>query len=124
MVHAAHGGFIEQFLSPYFNQRTDEYGGSLENRARVLMAILEVTREAAPDLAVGMRFNCDELLEGGFDAAGSREILEMVCPSGLVDFVDLDVAVEPQRYSSACRRCSSSPISTVPMWKRFAAGGG
>jgi 2,4-dienoyl-CoA reductase-like NADH-dependent reductase (Old Yellow Enzyme family) len=98
MVHAAHGGFIEQFLSPYFNQRTDEYGGSLENRARVLRAILEATREAAPDLAVGMRFNCDELLEGGFDTAGSREILELVCPSGLVDFVDLDVAVEPQQY--------------------------
>ena len=52
---------IEQFLSPYFNQRTDEYGGSLENRMRFLVEALEAARAGGgPDMAVGMRFNCDE----------------------------------------------------------------
>lgn len=99
MVHAAHGGLIEQFLSPYFNHRTDQYGGTLENRMRVLVSTLEATREAAGDsMAVGMRFNCDELTDGGFDTKGSREILARVCPTGLLDFIDLDVAVEPQQF--------------------------
>jgi thioredoxin reductase len=63
---------------------------------RFLMECLEATREGAGDrLALGLRFNCDELLPGGYDTIGAREILEKICRSGLVDFVDLDVAVEP-----------------------------
>ena len=59
-IHGSHGGMIEQFLSPYFNRRTDEYGGSLENRMRLLVETLETTRDAAGEgMAVGMRFNCD-----------------------------------------------------------------
>ena len=46
-IHSSHGGLIEQFLSPYFNRRTDEYGGSLENRMRLLVETLETAREAA-----------------------------------------------------------------------------
>lgn len=98
MLHAAHGALIEQFVSPYFNHRTDEYGGSLENRMRFLVECLEAAREGAGgEIAVGMRFNCDELLPGGYDTAGAREILGRLCSSGLLDFVDLDVAVEPQQ---------------------------
>jgi 2,4-dienoyl-CoA reductase-like NADH-dependent reductase (Old Yellow Enzyme family) len=98
MLHSSHGGILEQFLSPYFNRRTDEYGGSLENRMRLLLEVLQTTREAAgTKLAVGMRFNCDELLPGGYDTNAAREILKKVCSTGLVDFVDLDIAVEPNQ---------------------------
>ncbi len=97
MIHASHSAIAETFTSPYFNDRTDEYGGSLENRLRFLVECLEAAREGAGDaMAVGMRFNCDELISGGYDTSGAREILESICGSGLIDFVDLDVALEPQ----------------------------
>ncbi|CAN7240671.1 FAD-dependent oxidoreductase [Phenylobacterium sp. LjRoot219] len=97
-LHASHGGLLEQFLSPYFNRRTDEYGGSFDNRLRLLVETLEIAREAAgPAMAVGMRFNCDELLPGGYDTGQAREVLSAVCGRGLLDFVDLDVAVEPNQ---------------------------
>jgi 2,4-dienoyl-CoA reductase-like NADH-dependent reductase (Old Yellow Enzyme family) len=97
-IHASHGGLIEQFLSPYFNRRTDAYGGSLENRMRLLIETLAISRAAAgKDMAVGMRFNCDEMLQGGYGADEAREVLKRVCEAGLVDFVDLDVAVEPMQ---------------------------
>lgn len=46
MIHGGHGGLINQFLSPYFNKRTDEYGGSLENRCRLAIEVLKAVREA------------------------------------------------------------------------------
>jgi 2,4-dienoyl-CoA reductase-like NADH-dependent reductase (Old Yellow Enzyme family)/thioredoxin reductase len=98
MLHASHGGLLEQFLSPYFNLRTDEYGGSLENRMRLLIESLQAARDGAgPGLAVGMRFNCDEMLPGGYGTATAREVLKVVCDHGLVDYVDLDVGIEPQQ---------------------------
>jgi 2,4-dienoyl-CoA reductase-like NADH-dependent reductase (Old Yellow Enzyme family) len=98
MIHASHGGLLEQFVSPYFNQRTDEYGGSLENRMRFLVESLQAARGAGGGkFAVGMRFNCDEMLPGGYDTKSAREILKRICGAGLIDFVDLDVAVEPNQ---------------------------
>jgi 2,4-dienoyl-CoA reductase-like NADH-dependent reductase (Old Yellow Enzyme family) len=95
-IHASHSGMIEQFLSPYFNRRTDKYGGSLEGRMRLLVETLEAVREGAgPGLAVGMRLNCDELVEGGYNTLGAHEALAETCKTGLLDFVDLDVAMEP-----------------------------
>ena len=95
-IHASHSGILEQFLSPYFNRREDEYGGSLENRMRLLVETLRVTRAAAgAQMAVGMRFNCDELVEGGYGTADAHDVLQKICDQGLLDFVDLDVAMEP-----------------------------
>ena len=99
MLHGSHAGLIEQFLSPYFNQRTDAYGGSLENRMRFLVESLEAARQGAgPDLAVGMRFNCDEGLPGGYGVETAREVVQAICTRGLVDYIDLDVGVEPQQF--------------------------
>ncbi len=95
-IHASHSGMVEQFLSPYFNHRDDEYGGSLENRMRLLVETLETTRAAAgKDMAVGMRFNCDELVEGGYHTPDAYEVLKKICARGLLDFADLDIAMEP-----------------------------
>jgi 2,4-dienoyl-CoA reductase-like NADH-dependent reductase (Old Yellow Enzyme family)/thioredoxin reductase len=98
MLHSAHGAILEHFLSPYFNQRTDEYGGSFDNRIRLLTQCLEAAREgAAGDMAVGVRLNCDELLPGGYGTDEADRIVERICSSGLVDFVDLDIAIEPNQ---------------------------
>jgi 2,4-dienoyl-CoA reductase-like NADH-dependent reductase (Old Yellow Enzyme family) len=98
-VHISHGTLLEQFVSPYFNRRTDEYGGSLENRMRLAFECLEAVREAvAGELAIGIRYNCDELLQGGYGQEEAAEILAKFCASGLLDFADLDVAVEPNQF--------------------------
>jgi 2,4-dienoyl-CoA reductase-like NADH-dependent reductase (Old Yellow Enzyme family) len=97
-LHFTHGMLVETFMSEHWNRRTDEYGGSPENRLRFPRELLEAVREAAgPDMALGIRFNCDEQLPDGFDEAGSREILSALCRDGLIDFVDLDTAVEPEQ---------------------------
>lgn len=97
-LHAAHGAVLEHFVSPYFNRRTDEYGGSLDNRLKVLVGALRASREGGgPEFAVGMRFNCDEMLPGGYGTEEAAEILKRICDAGLIDFVDLDVAVEPNQ---------------------------
>jgi 2,4-dienoyl-CoA reductase-like NADH-dependent reductase (Old Yellow Enzyme family)/thioredoxin reductase len=104
-VHAAHGVLVEHFLSPYFNNRTDSYGGTPENRSRLLVELLETVREhGGPNLAYGVRLNCDEMLPGGLTQDDTREILADLIARGLLDFADLDIAVEPQQ----------APLMTAP----------
>ena len=66
MVHAGHGWLINQFLSPYFNRRTDEYGGSFENRMRFPLRLVKAVREAVGDnMAIDFRISQNEYVEGG-----------------------------------------------------------
>lgn len=68
MVHAGHGWLINQFLSPYFNHRTDEYGGSLENRVSFAREILTAVRaEVGPGFPIELRMSGSELFDGGYD---------------------------------------------------------
>ncbi len=66
-VHAAHGYLLHQFLSPLSNQRTDAYGGSLENRARLLLRVVEAVRGAAAGATVLVRFSATDAADGGWD---------------------------------------------------------
>jgi 2,4-dienoyl-CoA reductase-like NADH-dependent reductase (Old Yellow Enzyme family)/thioredoxin reductase len=101
-LHVSHGMLLENFLSPYFNQRQDEYGGSLANRARLVVEILEAVKEETQGkLAIGMRFTIDQMLPGGWGEDGGREILAHLANTGLMDFVDLDIAVEPEQHHLA-----------------------
>ena len=66
LLHGGHGWLLAQFTSPRTNRRTDEYGGSLENRARFPLRVLTRIRElCGPDLAIEYRFSADELVPGG-----------------------------------------------------------
>jgi 2,4-dienoyl-CoA reductase-like NADH-dependent reductase (Old Yellow Enzyme family) len=93
-VHMAHGYLIQQFLSPLYNFRDDEYGGSFENRARFALEVLEAVRAAvAPRLAVGVRLS-SELLPGGMgpeEVAGFARLLES---RGLIDYVNLTTGTD------------------------------
>jgi len=67
-IHAAHGYLMHQFLSPLSNQRTDEYGGSLENRARLLLRVVEGVRAVVgSDIPVFVRFSATDYADGGWD---------------------------------------------------------
>ena len=97
-LHVSHGSLVEYFLSPYFNKRTDEYGGSMENRARLMVRLLEMIRtEQSSSQTVGIRINADELLQGGVDEEGTKEVIRYLRKLDLIDFVDLDVSVEPEQ---------------------------
>lgn len=68
MIHGGHGWLINQFLSPYFNKREDEYGGSLENRCRFAVEVLKAVREAVgPGFPIEFRMSGSELFDGGYD---------------------------------------------------------
>jgi 2,4-dienoyl-CoA reductase-like NADH-dependent reductase (Old Yellow Enzyme family)/thioredoxin reductase len=85
MVHAGHGWLINQFLSPWFNKRQDEYGGSLENRVRFAREILTAIREnVGPVFPIELRISGAELFQGGYDLAEGCRIAE-----ALEDLVDL-----------------------------------
>lgn len=86
MVHCGHGWLINQFLSPYFNKRDDEYGGSLENRARLMMEIIASVREAVgPGFPIEARISGSELFEGGYGLDEGIEIAKML--DGKVDLI-------------------------------------
>jgi len=68
MVHCGHGWLINQFLSPWFNKRDDEYGGPLENRVRFAREVLSAIREAVgPQFPIELRMSGSELFDGGYD---------------------------------------------------------
>lgn len=68
-IHAAHGFLLGQFLSPYFNRRSDDYGGPLEARARILLEAVRAVREGVgPDYPVLVKINATDSLEGGVDS--------------------------------------------------------
>ena len=86
----AHNHLIDQFWSPLFNQRQDEYGGSLENRLRFGMEVLQETRRrAGRDFVVGARISGDEFTKGGLTAGDMAEIARRLAASGLVDFLSI-----------------------------------
>ncbi|MFF9624023.1 NADH:flavin oxidoreductase/NADH oxidase family protein [Streptomyces griseosporeus] len=88
-IHAAHGYLLSQFLSPLVNKRTDQWGGSLENRARMLLDIVRAVRASvSPSFAVAVKLNSADFQRGGFDADDAGQVIEMLEPLG-VDLVEL-----------------------------------
>jgi 2,4-dienoyl-CoA reductase-like NADH-dependent reductase (Old Yellow Enzyme family) len=73
-IHAAHGYLISQFHTPFENRRTDEYGGSLENRARFGLNVLRAVRAAAPMVGIIFRVSVDDYFEGGLTYEDGRTI--------------------------------------------------
>ena len=87
-VHLNHDDIHEWFLSPLTNQRTDRYGGSLENRCRFAVETLQAIRdEVGSALTVGVRLNIREEVPGGYDVAGGVEIAQYLESTGLIDYV-------------------------------------
>jgi NADPH2 dehydrogenase len=87
-VHAAHGYLLHEFLSPLSNRRTDEYGGSLENRMRYPLSVFEAVRAAVPGhLPVGVRVSATDWVEGGWDLVQTIAFASELKARG-VDWID------------------------------------
>jgi len=124
-VHAAHGYLLHQFLSPLSNQRTDQYGGSLQNRLRFPLEVYDAVRNAVPaDIPVGMRISATDWVEEGWSLEGtlefSAELRERAC-----DFIDVSTGgLSPHQkielkpgyqvpFARAVRESSGLPVMAV-----------
>ena len=99
MVHMGHGWLLHQFLSPLTNFRTDEYGGSLENRLRFPLMVLRRIRDAVgPNFPIEVRISGSERTEGGYELDTGVEIAKAV--DGLVDLIHVSAGTQQELYSA------------------------
>jgi len=92
-LHGAHGYLIAQFMSPFTNCRTDQYGGSFENRMRFPVAVLKAVRFAVgPDFPILFRFSMDELVPNGIDMEMAKDIAKVMVENG-ADALDLSAGM-------------------------------
>jgi 2,4-dienoyl-CoA reductase-like NADH-dependent reductase (Old Yellow Enzyme family) len=119
-VHAAHGYLLSQFLNPRANQRTDDWGGSLENRARFLMEVIKAVRaRVGPAFPISVKLNAADFLRGGFDfddslmvarwlQAASLDLLEISGGSyeqpAMMDMAGLEPRAEQKVTASTAER--------------------
>ncbi len=101
-IHAAHGYLLHQFLSPLSNRRSDRYGGSLENRTRLLRDIVSAIRNVWPEnLPLLVRISTTDWVEGGWDIEQSLALVRQLLPLG-VDLID-------------CSSGGSAPHARIPL---------
>ena len=90
-IHAGHSYLLSQFLSPLFNDRSDEFGGSAENRARFPKMVIDSVREAVgPRFPISIRVSADDMLSGGNTLEDSVELMEYLHEK--IDFINVSVA--------------------------------
>ncbi|MCQ2437656.1 MAG: NADH:flavin oxidoreductase, partial [Clostridia bacterium] len=98
-VHGGHGWLINQFFSPFFNKRTDRWGGSVENRARFGVAVVdEIHRKCGKDFPVEIRISGTELFEGGYGIEGGIDFAKQL--EGHADLIHISVG-NPHHAGSA-----------------------
>ncbi|HZX53425.1 MAG TPA: mycofactocin system FadH/OYE family oxidoreductase 2, partial [Ilumatobacteraceae bacterium] len=93
-LQCSHSSIVRGFLSPATNRRTDQYGGSLENRARLMIEIVAAVRDAiGSGLALGVRICGDELIEHGTTIDDAVEVARLVEATGHVDYINTSIGV-------------------------------
>lgn len=88
-IHGAHGYLLSQFLSPLVNKREDQYGGSIENRARILVQVVKaIQAKVGEAFSISVKLNSADFQRGGFDVEDAKKVVEMLEHLG-IDFVEL-----------------------------------
>jgi len=106
-IHAAHGYLLSEFLSPFFNKREDSYGGSMENRARIVREVLQSIRGyAGADFPVMVKLNASDFLEGGLDVDGMIETASFLEKDG-IDAIELSGGTTYSGENLPIRTCKS-----------------
>ena len=126
-IHAAHGYLIHEFLSPLSNTRTDEYGGSFENRIRLCLEVVDAVRGVWPErLPLFVRISATDWSDGGWDIEQSVELARRLREHG-VDLVDCssggDVPRRSRSRSGPAIRCRSPSASGARPASRPARSG-
>jgi 2,4-dienoyl-CoA reductase-like NADH-dependent reductase (Old Yellow Enzyme family) len=88
-IHAAHGYLLSQFLSPFYNRRTDDYGGTIQNRSKALMEVLRAIRQGVGmDYPVLIKLNCADFYDNGLSFSDALQVGEMLVEEG-IDAIEL-----------------------------------
>jgi len=134
-LQCSHSSIVRGFLSPATNRRTDDYGGSLENRSRLLLRLVAaVRRTVGGDVALGVRLCGDELIEGGTTLEDALWVAQALEATGAVDYLNTSIGVAtatlymieasmqvPPAYAlwiaSALRKAVSLPVIGVGRFK-------
>lgn len=91
-LQAAHGFLLACFVSPQSNKRTDRYGGSVENRLRIIREIVEAIRQrCGRDFVLGTTLSGDELTQGGLTIEDSQQIARMLDDDGQLDYISVRI---------------------------------
>ncbi|HZK43489.1 MAG TPA: FAD-dependent oxidoreductase [Syntrophomonadaceae bacterium] len=109
-LHAAHGYLLSEFLSPYSNQRTDEYGGTTEKRARLVVEIIQDIKNIMPHMLLAVRFNVADFVKGGLEIEEGILIAKMLEEAG-ADLLDVSCGI----YESG--QTSIETTSFEPAWR-------
>ena len=130
-VHAAHHWLLGQFFSPKTNHRTDQYGGSTENRARFPRMVLQRIRDrVGENILIKIRFSASELTEGGYDIEEAvrlvkclEDVIDIVqCSVGRLDNLDSEMFTFPTQYAThgvnaylakRMKECVNIPVETI-----------
>ena len=105
-LHGAHGYLLDEFLSPAYNRRQDEYGGNLENRLRLPQEVIDAVRKAVgEDYVVGLRMNGDQFVEGGVDFELAKLYARRLSEHGQLDFLSI-----------SCGTYASTEVVVDPMY--------
>jgi len=93
MIHSAHGTLYHDFLSPYYNQRTDDYGGSWENKTRFVRETIEKIRDKIEDNPIFIRISAEELLDDGLKIEDQKKVVVLLEKAG-VDCIDVSQGIQ------------------------------
>ena len=118
-LHGAHGFLISQFLSPYTNRRTDDYGGSPEKRMKLLKRLVTDIREEHPiPFCLGVKLNSgDYMEEGGLSQDEALEQVRWLVTCGMVDFVEISGGNAEQRNSGLHNSFAKQSVKVAPKIK-------
>lgn len=101
-IHSGYGGYLlASFLSPFSNHRTDDYGGSLENRVRIVLRVIHAVRdEVGPDYLVGINLQGHDFSPGGLVASDAQDIARALTASGKIDYICVKAATYNEAHQN------------------------
>ncbi|MDB5812504.1 MAG: hypothetical protein JWN94_4626 [Betaproteobacteria bacterium] len=131
-IHAGNGYLFQQFFTPRINQRTDQYGGSFDNRARLLLETIDRVKQALPDFPLITRLSAAEFVDGGYSEADIIELARRLERAGVVA-LDLSggsnespqlskYCIQPPSFARGCLGPYAKPIKQAVNIPVFVAG--
>jgi 2,4-dienoyl-CoA reductase-like NADH-dependent reductase (Old Yellow Enzyme family) len=101
-IHSGYGGYLlASFLSPFSNHRTDEYGGSLENRMRIVLRVIDAVRaEVGPDYLVGMNLQGHDFSPGGLEVSDAQQIAQVIAATAKIDYICVKAATYNEAHQN------------------------
>lgn len=101
-IHSGYGGYLlAPFLSPFSNHRTDSYGGSLENRMRIVMRVIDAVRdEVGPDFLVGINLQGHDFSPGGLEVSDAQDIAKAIDATGKIDYICVKAATYNEAHQN------------------------